>query len=151
MGGVAELANAHGLETDDVDDGGQAQRDAEKVAGGGDPADAAERSGPLAGSGQVDGVEARHGEADDDVDYLGFGPIYPTRTKGYERGLGPEAAWVAQSATALPVFPIGGIDATNAADLVPVGRAAVSSAILGADDPARAAREIRALLERPGA
>ena len=81
-----------------------------------------------------------------EVDYLGFGPVHPTSTKGYERGLGPEAAWVAASGAAQPVFPIGGIDATNADELSNVGRAAVSSAILGAPDPGEAAATIRALL-----
>jgi len=84
------------------------------------------------------------------VDYLGFGPIFPTTTKGYTVGLGPEAAWIASTAAELPLFPIGGIDRTNAAGLAQVGRAAVSSAILGADDPARAARELRELLRPEG-
>lgn len=81
------------------------------------------------------------------ADYLGFGPIHATATKGYERGLGAEAAWIAAAATPLPVFPIGGIALENANELAQVGRAAVSSAILGAADPARAARDLRALLE----
>ena len=83
---------------------------------------------------------------DEAVDYLGFGPIHPTRTKGYDEGLGSEAAWIAADSTALPLFPIGGIDRTNAEELAPVGRAAVSSAILAASDPAAAAREIYELL-----
>src|SRR5262249_51136332 len=80
------------------------------------------------------------------VDYLGFGPVYATATKGRARGLGPGAAWIAWDASHLPVFPIGGIDATNAADLSRVGRAAVGAAILGAEHPDRAARELRSLL-----
>ncbi|MHC4379443.1 MAG: thiamine phosphate synthase, partial [Planctomycetota bacterium] len=28
------------------------------------------------------------------VDYLGFGPVFATATKGYERGHGPERAWI---------------------------------------------------------
>ena len=82
----------------------------------------------------------------DDLDTLGFGPIHATATKGYRRGVGAEAAWIAQAATSLPVFPIGGIDATNASELDTVGRAAVSSAILGAEDPGRAAETIYTLL-----
>jgi thiamine-phosphate diphosphorylase len=82
------------------------------------------------------------------VDYLGFGPIFATETKGYERGLGAEAAWIAQQGTALPVFPIGGIARETIGELAEVGRAAVSSAILAAPDPARAARELRGMLER---
>jgi len=81
------------------------------------------------------------------VDYLGFGPIHATRTKGYARGLGSEAAWISAHASSLPLFPIGGIDPTNAGELAPVGRAAVGAAILAARDPAVAAREIAAFLE----
>jgi thiamine-phosphate pyrophosphorylase len=82
------------------------------------------------------------------VDFLGFGPIHGTATRGYDRGLGAEPAWIASVATSLPLFAIGGIDATNAAELSRIGRAAVGSAILAAKDPGRAAREIRSLLER---
>jgi thiamine-phosphate pyrophosphorylase len=80
------------------------------------------------------------------VDYLGFGPVHATSTKGYGRGLGPEAAWIASGGSSLPVFPIGGIDGSNAGELEEVGRAAVCAALLAAPDPARAARELRALL-----
>lgn len=83
---------------------------------------------------------------DEPLDYLGFGPVHASATKGYARGLGSEAAWIAARAAALPLFPIGGIDATNAAELVEPGRAAVSAAVLGAADPVRAARELRAEL-----
>ena len=80
---------------------------------------------------------------DEPLDYLGFGPIHATATKGYARGLGPEAAWVASQAVPVPVFPIGGIGLAQAADLAEIGRAAVSSAILCAPDPAAAARALR--------
>jgi len=80
------------------------------------------------------------------VDYLGFGPVFPTATKGYARGLGPEAAWIAAQGASVPVFPIGGIDPQNAGELEQVGRACVGSAILGVADPAAAARAIRAAL-----
>jgi len=81
------------------------------------------------------------------VDYLGFGPVHATRTKGYGSGLGSEAAWVASQASPVPVFPIGGIEATNLGELSEIGRAAIGSAILRAEDPASAARELRGLLE----
>ncbi len=81
------------------------------------------------------------------VDYLGFGPVHATPTKGYLRGLGSESCWLAAEASPLPLFPIGGIERSNVQELARVGRAAVSSAILSAPDPARAARELRALLE----
>ena len=80
------------------------------------------------------------------VDYLGFGPVHATRTKGYARGLGSEGCWIASEAARLPLFPIGGIERSNAQELARIGRAAVSSAILAADDPAGAARELQALL-----
>jgi thiamine-phosphate diphosphorylase len=87
-------------------------------------------------------------EADElPVDYLGFGPIHATATKGLEAGLGAETAWIATQATDMPIFAIGGITHTNAGELARVGRAAAASAILGAQDPARAARELRALLQ----
>lgn len=81
------------------------------------------------------------------VDYLGFGPVYATRTKGYEQGLGPEACWIAAQGTGKPLFGIGGIGVENAVELARVGRAAVGSAILAAPDPAAAARAIRTALE----
>jgi thiamine-phosphate pyrophosphorylase len=80
------------------------------------------------------------------VDYLGFGPVFPTTTKGYARGLGAEMAWVAAGSAGRPLFPIGGITLARAAELEQVGRAAVASALLAAPEPARAARELRSLL-----
>lgn len=85
------------------------------------------------------------------VNYLGFGPIHATATKGYSHGIGSETAWIIANATPLPVLPIGGIHRGNIEELAPVGRAAVSSAILAADDPASAARALRQELEPPPA
>ena len=83
------------------------------------------------------------------VDYLGFGPIHPTSTKGVGRGLGSAIAWVAAASAAVPVFPIGGVDATNAAELEQVGRAAVGAGLLNAADAAAEARNLRAALVPP--
>jgi thiamine-phosphate pyrophosphorylase len=105
--------------------------------------------GPVIGLSTHDMIQVAHA-GEQEVDYLGFGPIHRTKTRGYDRGLGPESAWIASAGSSLPVFAIGGIDATNAADLAGIGRAAVGSAILSAEDPGRAAREIRALLEDQG-
>lgn len=80
------------------------------------------------------------------VDYLGFGPVWATETKGYSQGLGPEVAWVASNASPGPLFPIGGIDGTNADELAEVGRAAVGSVLLCAEDPAGLARALRRTL-----
>ncbi|MEZ6018113.1 MAG: thiamine phosphate synthase [Planctomycetota bacterium] len=85
------------------------------------------------------------------VDLVGFGPVFATSTKGYgttavragaPRVLGSSVAWIASEAASVPLFPIGGIDVENVDELAEVGRAAVSSAILAADDPARAARSL---------
>lgn len=81
------------------------------------------------------------------VDYLGFGPVHATSTKGYTHGLGADAAWIAAQTTTLPLFPIGGIDLANAGELARIGRACAGSAILGALDPGAAARAIRAALD----
>lgn len=87
-------------------------------------------------------------EADElPIDACGFGPVHATPTKGYARGLGAEAAWIASLAAEKPVFPIGGIDLQNAQELARIGRAAVGAAILGAPDPGRAAHALRRLLE----
>jgi thiamine-phosphate pyrophosphorylase len=86
-------------------------------------------------------------EAEDlPVDYLGFGPVAATTTKGLSTAVGTENAWIASQASAKPVFAIGGIDATNAQELARAGRIAVAAAILGAADPARAAAELRRLV-----
>ncbi|MFN0009526.1 MAG: thiamine phosphate synthase [Planctomycetota bacterium] len=105
--------------------------------------------GPVIGLSTHDMLQVANA-GEEQIDYLGFGPIHGTRTRGYEHGLGPETAWIASAGSSLPVFAIGGVDASNAADLARVGRAAVGSAILSAEDPGRAAREIRSLLEDQG-
>lgn len=85
---------------------------------------------------------------DAEVDYLGFGPVFPTATKGFERGVSPETTWVASQASQVPVFPIGGIGLSNAQELAHIGRAAVGSALLASEDAPGAARALRGLLER---
>jgi thiamine-phosphate pyrophosphorylase len=86
--------------------------------------------------------------SEEPVDYVGFGPIHATSTKGYGRGHGAEVAWVAHAAASIPLFAIGGIERANVAELADVGRVAVGSAILGAEDPPRAAAELRQMLGR---
>jgi thiamine-phosphate diphosphorylase len=83
---------------------------------------------------------------DQPIDYLGYGPVFASTTKGYSEARGPETAWVASEAVGLPVFPIGGITPANATELKSVGRAAVSSALLSAADPVKAALTLRTAL-----
>lgn len=116
------------------------------------PADAARKLlfGRLLGVSTHDSAQIT-AAAEAGADYVGFGPCYPTATKGYELGLG--AAAIAAAAEhcaqlALPMFAIGGITADNIAALGALGvsRVAVSSFVLTADDPTRAAKRLRATL-----
>ncbi len=83
------------------------------------------------------------------ADYLGFGPMFPTTTKAYSRGQPTGALTSAMAATDQPIYAIGGIDSNSVTGVIRAGcrRIAVCSAILQADDPRRAATELRRLLE----
>jgi len=89
--------------------------------------------------------EAERGGAD----YIGVGPAFPTGTKntGYEPK-GPEEIAEIVSSVSIPAFAIGGITLENLTELRAAGvtRIAVSSAILSAEDPEAAAREMRTIL-----
>jgi thiamine-phosphate diphosphorylase len=101
--------------------------------------------GALIGRSTHDALQVVNAQ-DEPVDYLGFGPVFATSTKGYARGLGPEAAWIAAGASARPLFAIGGVTLARADELERVGRAAVGAALLQAEDPAAAARALREML-----
>ncbi len=79
------------------------------------------------------------------VDYVGVGPVFPTRTKkdaSSTLGLGALAEICSMSP--LPVIAIGGIDAKNASSVwncSPAG-VAVCSAICDSDSPGHAAKMI---------
>ncbi len=83
------------------------------------------------------------------ADYIGVGPFAPTATKGYGEGMGPGLIRSVCERVDLPAVAIGGITADNAADAVRAGATAVAvcAALCGADDPERAARELRAVVE----
>lgn len=91
----------------------------------------------------MEGVVKSH---DEPVDYLGFGPVFASQTKGYADARGPERAWVASEAASVPVFAIGGVTTANASELNSVGRVAVASALLSAADPAAEAESLRVAL-----
>ena len=84
------------------------------------------------------------------ADYIGVGAMYPTQTKEKTLLRGPK---LAQEVCALnlgvPVFAIGGITAERAKELRALGvhRMAVTGAVIGAEDPERAAAEFRNVLE----
>ena len=86
------------------------------------------------------------------ADYVGIGPVFPTDTKGVPvRVIGPEAAGRVARAIRVPAFAIGGIGPSNARRVREGGcdRVAACAAILGAEDPERAAREILEALGAP--
>lgn len=83
-----------------------------------------------------------------DADYLGVGPVFATPTKPGRPAVGLELVRYAAEHARQPWFAIGGIDTTNAAEVVAAGarRLAVVRAISDATDPQGAARTLRALL-----
>ncbi|MGE0420637.1 MAG: thiamine phosphate synthase [Reyranellaceae bacterium] len=81
----------------------------------------------------------------DGVDYLGVGPVFATGTKpDAAPPIGLEALAAIRAATDLPMVGIGGISAANAHSVRATGveGICVVSAILGARDPAAAARAL---------
>jgi thiamine-phosphate diphosphorylase len=79
------------------------------------------------------------------ADYVGTGPVYATGSKA-DAGECVGCGRIAQVAAAVrvPVIGIGGIDASNAGDVVRAGAAgvAVISAVMRAPDPERATRDL---------
>ena len=88
--------------------------------------------------------------SDTTVDYLGFGPVFPTSTKGLHKGNQSVQAWVASDSSPKPIFPIGGITEHNAWQLSPIGRAAVASGVMCVPDPVRSIAAIRQVLTSRG-
>lgn len=80
----------------------------------------------------------------DGADYLGVGPVFPSRTKSFDDLAGLAFVQQAAAETSLPWFAIGGITAENLPQLRAAGgqRIAVSAAICRAEDPAAATRDL---------
>jgi len=83
-----------------------------------------------------------------EADYAGVGPVYSTPTKAGRPAVGLELVRYAAGHARVPWFAIGGIDASNVADVVAAGaeRIAVVRAIGDAPDPERAAAALRVIL-----
>lgn len=85
----------------------------------------------------------------DGADYIGCGPTFPSGTKRFEEFPGVEFLRQVARQIALPAFAIGGITLDNLPEVISAnfGRIAVSGAVTQADDPAAAARTLRAALD----
>lgn len=93
-------------------------------------------------------VDAANGTT---ADYIGVGPVFATPTKPGRPAAGIELVRYAARAARKPFFPIGGIDLTNAAQIIDAGagRISVLRAISRAPDPVAATREIVDVMTRP--
>ena len=83
------------------------------------------------------------------ADYLGV-TVFGTRTKPEAKPIGLEGLRNVVAATSLPVVGIGGVDASNAGDVLSAGAAGVAavSAVGAAEDPVRATRDLAAAVTR---
>ncbi len=81
------------------------------------------------------------------ADYVAIGPVFETGTKDAGEPVGVEMVRQVVEKITLPVVAIGGINASNAADVIAAGAKclAVSSAICTADNPKAATAELRQL------
>lgn len=95
-----------------------------------------------------------------EADYIGVGPVHATPTKPGRPPVGLDLVRFAarppdhllDPVQSLPFFAIGGIDASTLPDVLAAGatRVCVLRALTESADPARAARELRAMLEAAG-
>jgi thiamine-phosphate pyrophosphorylase len=98
-------------------------------------------------------AQAREAEADG-ADYVGFGPVFPTRSKAAPapvKGLDGLAAVCRE--VKIPVVAIAGITPERVAAVLDAGAhgVAVMTAVTTADDPRAAAAAFREAIERWGA
>ncbi|MBN1150561.1 thiamine phosphate synthase [candidate division WOR-3 bacterium] len=84
-----------------------------------------------------------------DVDYIGISPVFVTSTKPeLASGLGIEGVREIVSVSKHHKIAIGGLNSSNALDVLKAGSdsLAVVSAIVSADDPMKAARELKDII-----
>jgi thiamine-phosphate pyrophosphorylase len=112
------------------------------------PLDMARR---ICGSGMIIGISA---ESDNDAveaerngaDYVAVSPVFSTPTKtDTAKPMGLDGIKSIKKLVKLPVIGIGGINFSNAAEVIKSGAdgIAIVSAIMAADDPEKAARELK--------
>ena len=97
----------------------------------------------------VSSVEEAREAVREGADYLGVGTVYATPTKPEEAAAGPALLWeISGAAVPVPWFAIGGVTLETAREVAEAGAPgfAVVRAVLDAEDPAAAARELRSFL-----
>lgn len=92
------------------------------------------------------------GAGEQPVDYVSVGPIWETPTKAGRPAVGLELISYAAANASHPFFAIGGIDLSNAAEVVEAGarRLCVVRAIRDAADPAATAERLRRAFAEAG-
>ena len=85
----------------------------------------------------------------DGADYIAVGSMYPTPSKETAVIVGLDRLRQVRQAVSLPLVAIGGINKDNAAEVIAAGAnsVAIISAILGAESPEEASRQIVATIE----
>lgn len=94
-------------------------------------------------------LQQANAAATQEVDYIGFGPLFSTATKPDYSPIGTaEIAQIHQDQAKLPIFCIGGIKKDNAPCVLEAGaqRLVVVSGILHADDIEAYTRHLKSLL-----
>jgi thiamine-phosphate pyrophosphorylase len=102
-------------------------------------------AGSAHGAGSGTGTEDQSSRPD----YIGVGPVHETPTKPGRPAVGLDLVRYAAAHAPVPFFAIGGLHAGNLAEAIHAGtrRAVVLRAIADAEDPQRAARALRNLLD----
>ncbi len=128
------------------------------VGGAPDQADQGRRERGVLRTRATEDADMRRTGASSDVDYISVGPIWETPTKEGRPAVGLDLIRHAAANAPHPFFAIGGIDRSNANQVVAAGaqRICVVRAIRDADDPTAVAEELRGAFaaigdEAPGA
>ncbi len=97
----------------------------------------------------VHSVEAAVAAEAEGADYLQVGTIFETASKPGRPAAGLGLVREVRDAVSIPIIAVGGIDAGNAAEVVTAGAdgIAVIGAIMDADDPHQAARDLREAID----
>jgi thiamine-phosphate pyrophosphorylase len=113
--------------------------------GGPDQADQGRRERGVLRTRATEDADMRRSGTSSGVDYISAGPIWETPTKEGRPAVGIELIRHAAAKAPHPFFAIGGIDPTNAAQVVEAGarRICVVRAIRDAEDPTAAAEQLR--------